>query len=1063
MFVHRLIGPIRKPLGVFASRASIEEQSLPQSSNYWVGGEGIPGNTAHITRWRLREEWLQWIRPPYQTRSLIFLAILTGLCWIVLELQTSWLQAKIFHHLSSTLTYRLVTGPANSIAPASSGPLDERQGYNRLPVILKTLQRNGFVIQAQAQASPGLMKLATFDLPVVYQEKAQSGLLLMDQHDLPLYRFITPNKVFSEFESIPPLLVKTLLFIENRELLDPCCPYANPALEWDRLGQAFISQGIRVVQGEHHVPGASTLATQLEKFRHSPGGQTASIWEKARQVTAASLRIYQEDVRTLDAQKELILRYFNSFPMGAYPGVGEIHGFGDGLWIWYGTDLTTLQEHLSSSQSSDTRQLSLAGIAYKKGLSLLLALRRPAYYLHDINALNEKTNLYLRLLTEAGIVPSAFKDIGLQTPLVFTPPIRIDFHEMQGEDSKATNFVRRQLQHLLGIPSLYDLDHLDMSVLTTLDHPLQTKAANLLNHLSDSTFIAHSELSKPHLLSQGNPDKIIYTMSMYERTPEGNFLRVQTDTLNQPLDMNQDSKTDLGSTAKLRTLVTYLEVIERLYQTYHSLKGNELERIDNESLDPLTRWAMTYFRSSQNRTLADMLEAALERHYSASPNERFWTGGGLHTFANFNNTHDGRTFSVREAFHQSVNLVFVRLMRDLVQYYIHVRPGSSSLILSDGHHPLRHPYLLRFTRQEGRQFLHQFYEIHHGQTPDHTLHLLMKQTHLSSTRVGMIIHSVYPDIDTKNFSQQFTQWLPSSANHPKKVHEFYQTLNPADWSLADRGYLARVHPLELFTVQFLAKHPQATKTELFQAAEPELMNVYAWLLAPHRKSAQDQRIRTMLEQDAFQDIHRDWQRLGYPFASLVPSLATSIGSSADRPSALARLMGILANDGKALPDILIQRVHFAQDTPFETILAPKISSPTQVLHPIIAQLVKRELIGVVNEGTAGRVKNILKINHEHSIAIGGKTGTGDHRQKQFAAGHRLVESQPVSRTATFVFLIENRFYGTITAQVLGPDSGKYDFTSSLPVNIFRLFAPHLKAYFSPSLEEVQIPSLKIPA
>ena len=36
----------------------------------------------------------------------------------------------------------------------------------------------------------------------------------------------------------------------------------------------------------------------------------------------------------------------------------------------------------------------------------------------------------------------------------------------------------------------------------------------------------------------------------------------------------------------------------------------------------------------------------MRRTYSASPWERFFTGGGLHQFANFNPDHNGRTMSV---------------------------------------------------------------------------------------------------------------------------------------------------------------------------------------------------------------------------------------------------------------------------------------------------------------------------------------------------------------------------------------------------------------------------------
>ena len=47
----------------------------------------------------------------------------------------------------------------------------------------------------------------------------------------------------------------------------------------------------------------------------------------------------------------------------------------------------------------------------------------------------------------------------------------------------------------------------------------------------------------------------------------------------------------------------------------------------------------------------------------------------------------------------------------------------------------------------------------------------------------------------------------------------------------------------------------------------------------------------------------------------------------------------------------------------------------------------------------------------------------------------------VNRTATFVFTIGERFYGVVTAHVTGPAAAGYGFTSSLPVQLFRVLAP----------------------
>ena len=66
---------------------------------------------------------------------------------------------------------------------------------------------------------------------------------------------------------------------------------------------------------------------------------------------------------------------------------------------------------------------------------------------------------------------------------------------------------------------------------------------------------------------------------------------------------------------------------------------------------------------------------------------------------------------------------------------------------------------------------------------------------------------------------------------------------------------------------------------------------YRWLFRPRTAGAQNHRIRTMLEREAFRRIHAQWQSTGYPFPSLVPSLATALGTSADRPDLARRADG----------------------------------------------------------------------------------------------------------------------------------------------------------------------------
>lgn len=108
------------------------------------------------------------------------------------------------------------------------------------------------------------------------------------------------------------------------------------------------------------------------------------------------------------------------------------------------------------------------------------------------------------------------------------------------------------------------------------------------------------------------------------------------------------------------------------------------------------------------------------------------------------------------------------------------------------------------------------------------------------------------------------------------------------------------------------------------------------------------RIRILLEEDAFDKILQDWRRQGYPFGRLVPSDGTAIGSSGDRPDALADLMGIIVNDGIRLPTVDLERLQFAAGTPYETdmVAAPR---PQRVLAAEVARTLQRELSTVVSQ------------------------------------------------------------------------------------------------------------------
>jgi hypothetical protein len=152
-------------------------------------------------------------------------------------------------------------------------------------------------------------------------------------------------------------------------------------------------------------------------------------------------------------------------------------------------------------------------------------------------------------------------------------------------------------------------------------------------------------------------------------------------------------------------------------------------------------------------------------------------------------------------------------------------------------------------------------------------------------------------------------------------------------------------------------------------------------------------------------------------------------------------MGIILNDGLKMPSFRVEWLGFAEGTPYETQFVREVSPGEQVLKKEIAQVVKAALFDVVRNGTARRVHRAFLTPEGAEIPVGGKTGTGDHRYETYGPAGRLLSSKVVNRTATFAFIVGDRFFGVITAFVPGPEAANYTFTSSLPLAVLKLLAP----------------------
>ncbi|WP_310493492.1 transglycosylase domain-containing protein [Dechloromonas sp.] len=966
-------------------------------------------------------------------------AALAGAAWV--ELQESFIQASHFAERAKTSTWTIEPGADKDIWLPGTGPYEQRLGYAQLNTFLPRLASAGFTVAAQARQSEGFRSIVERGHFPIYREKSRAGLTILDRNDQSLYDSQYPRVQYADFEAIPPVLVEALLFIENRDLLDANSPKHNPAVDWGRLTRVAAGQAARQVGLGGGRAGGSTLATQIEKFRHSPGGRTHDSKDKYHQMMSAALRAYQDGEENLPARRRIVLDFVNSVPLGGIPGYGEVNGLGDGLWAWYGQDFGQINQLLADPKADLTQRAK----AFKQALSLFVAQRRPSGLLGDTTGrLNTLTDSYIRLLADDQLIPADLREAAL---LVQISPARQarPAEEVSFVERKAVNEIRGTLGDLLNVENLYALDRYDLTVHSTLDGPSQQAVTRILNRLADPAFLACAGLKETRLLARGDPKQVNYSLTLYERTPTANVLRIQADNLDQPLDINAGTKLDLGSSAKFRTLVSYLLVVADLHKRYSQTPPEELAKLKQHPADRLSNWAIDILRTKPETTLEALLEAAMERRYSASPGETFFTGGGIHRFGNFKHEDDGKVPSVAEALEQSVNLSFVRIMHDVVHYHAYEAADAPARGLRDkDDDDTRQAFLNRFAEREGLGFLRTYWHKYRDVAPADRLEVLSDSVPSRPVPQAAAYLSVLPKSDFESFAAFMRKQLGDRAGTDAGLRRLFDAHATRQYNLADQGYLARVHPLELWLVRHLQSDPKATLKDIVPASVEARRDASKWLFAPRFKHAQQVRIDIVVEVAAFERIAEEWRRLGYPFEHLVPSLATAIGSSADRPAALAELMGIVVNDGIRRPTVRIDELRFATNTPFETRLQHQNEAGQRVMPIEVAQVTRRALLRVVNSGTARRIKDTYRDNEEKPLAMGGKTGTGDHRSKVIGADGGVRSAKVMNRAATFAFYIGERFYGVVTAFVPGSKAAGYDFTSALPVQIMKEMEPALR-------------------
>ncbi len=380
----------------------------------------------------------------------------------------------------------------------------------------------------------------------------------------------------------------------------------------------------------------------------------------------------------------------------------------------------------------------------------------------------------------------------------------------------------------------------------------------------------------------------------------------------------------------------------------------------------------------------------------------------------------------------SVNLVYVRLLKDILSYY-DVQSGVDRRVLADpGRRPApRNPYLQRFADADGRHFLPPLLQGFSGARPaadpgaDGAPRAAITQA--AGDRLPVDVPEArlarLPELPCWRICR-----MPELTND-----EIWHWLHPPRHALspvAQGSRLCRRYPsARTMAGDLSAKSiPARRGTQALEASTDVRQQVYSWLFKGNMLQAgrahQDPARRAGQLSGRVLD---NWRALGYPFGHLVPSLGTRAGCLR-RPAGCARRA-----DGhhpqrrcSSCPASRSSRLPLPRYAVRNDAGAQRRSGARHGPRRGGADPAPRMLTGVVDDGTASRLHGAYLTADGSALPVGGKTapGTTVSTGSRLAAGlsaSRAIEPHP----RPSIFFLGDRYFGTVTAYVPGPESGAF--------------------------------------
>ncbi len=212
--------------------------------------------------------------------------------------------------------------------------------------------------------------------------------------------------------------------------------------------------------------------------------------------------------------------------------------------------------------------LAERGLALRQVLALMIAQRRPSYYLaQGRKELEALTDSHIRVLAGGGVIDWTLRDAALAQRLKFRDLQQYPAIQPSAEPTRASAWPARASPACSACRSTtWTASTWPPPAPSTMR--CSSRSAPTCGNLADPEFAGEVGLFGERLLSPEKTAEVRYSFTLFERSPNGSRVRVQTDNTDQPFDINEGSKLELGSTAKLRVLATYLEMIAELHQRH---------------------------------------------------------------------------------------------------------------------------------------------------------------------------------------------------------------------------------------------------------------------------------------------------------------------------------------------------------------------------------------------------------------------------------------------------------------------------------------------------------------